>query len=87
MLFHISYELSPHERDLAQQRFKDTGAPPPQGVTMQGRWHSAAGRKGFMIAESSDAVAIAKWTQGWTDLLSFKVTPVLTDEEIGEVIG
>ncbi len=87
MLFHITYEFSPHERDQAQQRFKETGAPPPEGVTMQGRWHSVAGCKGFMIAESTDAVAISKWTQSWSDLLSFEITPVVTDQEVGEVIG
>ena len=87
MLFHVTYHVSPQERDQAQKRFKETGALPPEGVIMLGRWHSAGGRKGFMIAESTDAVAISKWIQNWTDLLSFKVTPVLTDEEFGEVIG
>jgi len=37
MLFHITYEFSPQERDGAQKRFKETGVPPPDGVTMQGR--------------------------------------------------
>ncbi len=87
MLFHITYEFSPQEREQAQKRFKETGALPPEGVTMQGRWHSAAGRKGFMIAETGDAVALGKWTQSWTDLLSFEITPVLTEEEVGQVIG
>lgn len=87
MLFHISYEFSPGERDEAQKRFKETGAPPPDGVTMHGRWHSAAGHFGFLVAESSDSVAIAKWLQEWTDLIAFDITPVLTDEEVGEVIG
>lgn len=87
MLFHITYEFSPQERDDAQQRFIDTGAPPPDGVIMQGRWHSAAGHLGFLLAESSDAVAIGKWMQSWTDLLSFEITLVLTDEEVAEVIG
>lgn len=87
MRFHITYEFVPQERNQAQHRFKETGAPPPEGVTMLGRWHSAAGCKGFMIAESTDAVAISKWTQEWTDLISFEITPVLTDEEVGEVIG
>ena len=54
---------------------------------MQGRWHSAAGRVGFLVAESSDAVAIGKWMHEWTDLLSFEITPVLTDAEVAEVIG
>ena len=87
MLFHITYEFSPGDRDDAQKRFKETGALPPDGVTMQGRWHSAAGHVGFAVAESSDAVAIGKWMQSWTDLCAFEITPVLTDEEAGEVIG
>jgi len=32
-------------------------------------------------------VAIDEWMQSWTDLLSFEVTPALTDEEFAEVIG
>jgi hypothetical protein len=54
---------------------------------MHGRWHSAAGHVGFLVAESSDTVAIGKWMQSWTDLLSFEITPVLTDDEVAEVIG
>ena len=87
MMFHIAYEFTPEDRDSAQKRFKETGAPPPEGVTMRSRWHSAAGHVGFIIAESSDAVAIGKWMQSWTDLLSFEITLVLTDAEIAEVIG
>jgi len=54
---------------------------------MTGRWHCAEGLRGFLVAESSDAEAIAKWTQSWTDLLSFEVTPVVTDEQLARVIG
>ena len=79
--------MSPQERNHAQKRFKETGAPPPAGVTMLGRWHSAAGHIGYVVAESSDTVAIGKWMQSWTDLLAFDITPVLTDEEIAAVIG
>ena len=54
---------------------------------MHGRWHCVAGHVGFLIAESSDSVAIGKWMRTWTDLLSFEISPVLTDEEVAEVIG
>jgi hypothetical protein len=87
MLFHITYHLSPAQRNEAQKRFKETGAPPPAGVTMNGRWHCSQGLQGFLLAESSDAEAIARWMQEWTDLLTFEVTPVVTDEEIARVIG
>ena len=87
MIFHITYQLSPERRNDAQKRFKETGAPPPSGVTMAGRWHCAQGLRGFAIAESSDAEAIAKWLQEWTDLISFEVTPVVNDEQLARVIG
>lgn len=87
MVFHITYRLTPKHRDDAQQRFKKTGGLPPAGVTMTQRWHSAEGLVGFIIAESSDAEAIGRWTQEWTDVLSFEITPVLNDEQITRVIG
>ena len=87
MVFHITYKISPGKRNEGQKRFKDTGALPPAGVTMIARWHSAAGLCGFMIAESSDAEAIARWTQEWTDALTFEVTPVISDEQAARVIG
>ncbi len=54
---------------------------------MISRWHCAQGLKGFILAETTDATAIAKWVQDWTDLLSFEVTPVINDEQIARVIG
>jgi hypothetical protein len=87
MLFHVSYTLNPGARNDAQARFLSTGAPPPAGITMLGRWHSAAGLKGFLVAETDSAVALGKWLQDWTDLLTFEATPVFTDAEAGEVMG
>jgi hypothetical protein len=87
MTFHITYQLSPERRNSAQKRFKETGARPPAGVTMAGRWHCAQGHKGFFIAESTSAEPIAKWLQEWTDLLTFEVTPVIIDEQLARVIG
>lgn len=87
MLFHITYRLTPETRDAAQARFKETGGGPPEGAKMVGRWHNAAGLQGFLIAESADPVAITRWMQDWTDLLTFEVTPIVTDEQIMEVLG
>jgi len=74
-------------RTEARGHFKQTGALPPAGVTMLGRCHSVEGLRGFTIAESSDAVAVAKWVQSWTDLLTFEIVPVVNDEEFARVIA
>lgn len=86
MIFHITFEYAREQRDRVHERFRETGAPPPDGVNMIGRWHGAAGNRGFLVAESSDAQAIADWLQQWTDLVSFEVTPVLTDEQFNRVL-
>lgn len=87
MVFHITYSIKPGQRNDSQGRFRATGAPPPAGVTMTNRWHSAEGLKGFIIAESSDAEALARWTQSWTDLLTFEIVPVVNDEQLTRVLS
>lgn len=87
MLFHGSYVYSTDARDAVHRRFKETGAPPPPGVNMIGRWHSVGGNGGFFLAETEDSVALAQWLQDWTDLIDFKVVPVVTDEQVSEIIG
>jgi hypothetical protein len=83
----VTYTLSSKDRNGAQERFRTTGGPPPPGVAMIARWHCAQGLKGFVIAETSDAEALARWLQEWSDLLSFEATPVLSDEQMMRVIG
>lgn len=86
MLFHITYSVLSGQRDPAQEKFKKTGAQPPNSVTMKSRHHSINGNKGFIIAETSDPEAMGKWVQEWSKLLSFEIVPVLTDEQVAKVI-
>lgn len=83
----IEYTLRPEHRDVVQARFQETGGLPPDGATMVGRWHRLAGLGGYVLCESDDPVAIGKWMQDWTDVLSFDVVPVGDDAEITEVLG
>ena len=87
MLFMISFSLRPESRNDAQDRFKKTGGTPGPNVKMLGRWHKVAGNQGFVLAESTDTVAIGKWMQEWTDLLLFDIALVVNDEDVMKVLG
>ena len=87
MHYLVSYEIPREVRDKAQERFKSGGALPPDGVTMVARWHHTSGTGGFAIAETSDAVALGKWAQDWSDLLVFTISPIVNDEQIQEVMS
>ncbi|MDG2169054.1 MAG: DUF3303 family protein [Opitutales bacterium] len=40
-----------------------------------------------MIAESDNAEALMTWTQGWTDVISFDIAPVIEDEGAARVLS
>lgn len=87
MLFMVSYEFHPDDRNVVQERFRTTGGLPGEGAKMVGRWHAVGGHRGFVLAETSDSIALGKWLQEWTDLLTFDVVPVNDDAQVMQVMG
>lgn len=87
MQFMVTYTYRPETRNALQARFKETGGVPGDGAKMLGRWHALGGQRGFVLAESSDSIAMARWLQEWTDLLTFDVVPVNDDAQVLQVLG
>ena len=87
MLFISRFEIAPSVRKAAIERFMKTGGAPPPAVRMLGRWHSADGAFGIVIAESDDIQAIAKWNLAWNDLLTIDVRPAVDDQGLAEVLA
>ena len=54
---------------------------------MLGRWHSTSDRSGYSLVEADDAVAMAKWSHQWSDLLTIETSIVIDDEEFVKVLG
>ncbi|WP_347900842.1 DUF3303 family protein [Pseudomonas purpurea] len=87
MLFIVSWSISPERRNSAIERFLKTGAVPPAGVTMLGRWHAVGRMTGFGVAEASDITQIQKWVLDWSDLMNMEVYPALTDEQAAPLLA
>ena len=87
MQFVVHFQFGPEQRNAAQARFAETGALPPEGVKMTGRWHCVHGREGFLVCETNDAAALTKWIEDWCDLLTFRVLPVIDDQTVGQIIA
>jgi Protein of unknown function (DUF3303) len=86
MKYIVSWTLPQGTYNAAVKRFLETGAPPPKGVEMLGRWHGMSGQ-GFAIAESNNAKGLYLWMAQWSDLLAMSVTPCLEDVDAGEVLA
>ncbi|WP_256730441.1 DUF3303 domain-containing protein [Pseudomonas sp. ANT_H12B] len=83
----MSWSISPENRNVAIGRFLKTGALPPDGVTMKGRWHAVGGSSGFGIAEANDLVPIQKWVLEWNDIMKMEVQAALTDEHMAPLLN
>lgn len=86
MKYIVSWLLPQGTYNEAVKRFLETGAAPPKGVQMLGRWHGMSGQ-GFAIAESSDAKGMFLWQAQWSDVLALTITPCLEDADAGEVLA
>lgn len=86
MRFMITFPLTHHAYKERISRFLETGAPPPDGVTVLGRWFTASHNKGFMLAQADDPKALFRYVSEWTDLMDFEIDPVVTDDEPASVL-
>ena len=81
------WTFKPEHTPAIAERFRETGAVPPEGVTLIARWHDVAGGRGFGLARSDDPAAIARWCLQWSDLMSLEVIPVVNDETLAAVLA
>lgn len=85
MKFMLTFTGEPAQFKAAVAKFLQTGAPPPDGVKMLGRWHGPF--VGWVLSETNDLAKVYEWTTQWSDLLKFNVVPVLEDPEMGQVLS
>ena len=85
MLFRLDYSIPVENVTSAQQRFA-TLDKKRDGLTVIGRWHEA-GNRGFMVCEADDVVALGKFSNQWSDLCDIDIVPLMTDEQVGQVLA
>jgi hypothetical protein len=73
-------------RDQGIARFKKTGAKPPKGVKLLGRWTRADFSGGYDLLEADDAKALAEFSLMWSDLMDLAIYPVIEDTALNEVL-
>jgi len=86
MLFTFAWTHAPQARNETIKQFMATGGMPPEGVQMLSRYHNVDGSGGFAICETNDAGALANWAIDWNGLIEIKITAIIDDETMGEVL-
>ena len=87
MKYMLHIPLTPDSFHDRVARFLDTGAPPPAGVTMLGRWHGLGLDVVYVLVEADEPKAVYLWAAQWSDIFEFEVVPVIEDEEAAEMLS
>ena len=89
MKFMLTFTIKPEakSRDEAIARFQKTGGQPPKGAKLLGRWTAADFSGGFDLIESDDVKALTEFALMWSDLIELRLTPVIEDAQLVEVLG
>ncbi len=82
-----TWSLKPGALKETVNRFLATGAPPAEGVTLIGRWHSTDFSCGFSLFESDDAAALYRSAARWADLIDMKTILVVEDSDAGPALA
>ena len=85
MIFRMDYSIPVENVSKAQERFA-TMEEKWDGLKLIGRWHEA-GSRGFMVVEADDSVSLGKFTNQWVGLCEINIVPLMTDEEVGQVLS
>jgi hypothetical protein len=54
---------------------------PGEGITKIAHWQDVSGRRGVVIVETNDPIAVGRWVGRWNPYLDAEITPVVDEEE------
>lgn len=83
MLYMMEWSIKDGCAEKAVNKFLSTGAPLPEGAILLGRYHAPGSGNGWLIVETDQVTTVYEHASEWGELLSWKVTPVITDDEAG----
>jgi hypothetical protein len=86
MKYLVQWTSSPESTRATAKRFLETGGKPPEGVTQLGRWFGLNGT-GCAVVEAADPKGVFALVSEWQEFLQITATPVLEDDEAGEIIA
>jgi hypothetical protein len=81
MLFMVIEDFKEGNPNPIRERFVRDGRLLPEGVLYHASWVDPANARCFQVMEAVNRDALQVWINRWTDLIDFKMVPVLSSQE------
>jgi hypothetical protein len=69
------------------RRFRDRGRLAPDGLRYVNSWVTPDLQRCYQVMECDDPALLQQWIDGWSDLTSFEVIPVITSAAAAAAIA
>ena len=69
------------------RRFRDHGRMAPEGLSYVSSWVTEKLDRCYQVMETADRSLLDRWVANWSDIVQFKVIPVLTSQQAAERIA
>jgi hypothetical protein len=69
------------------KRFREEGRMMPDGLKYVSSWIDRDFKTCWQLMESDDEKLFRQWTDAWSDLMEFEITPVRSSVEVVELMS
>lgn len=87
MLYVIIEEFRDGDAVPVYRRFRDQGRLMPDGLTYIASWVTPDLTHCYQVMHCDDRALLDEWMSSWSDLVRFKVVPVITSVEAAGAIA
>ncbi len=77
MLIMVIERFRDRDAKAVYRRFRDRGRGAPEGLSYVSSWIEANFERCFQVMECEDARLLQQWVAFWSDLVEFKIVPVV----------
>lgn len=87
MLYMVIEEFHDGDPVPVYRRFRDHGRQQPEGLVYHASWVSQDFTHCYQLMECDDTALLDEWMSRWSDVMSFKVVPVVTSAEAVAIVS
>lgn len=69
------------------RRYREKGRMMPDGLKYISSWIDTGLTVCYQLMETDDTALFSRWIKNWDDLMEFKIVPVRTSAETGELVA
>ena len=87
MFFMVVETFRNQDAGAIYRRLREKGRMMPDGLKFVSSWVAADLGRSFQLMEADDITLLQRWVAGWSDLIAFKIVPVVEGKDTARALS